>query len=40
MVFFEGEKTKRQSPEEMLRVISAFNTAIGGLDLRKNGDNR
>jgi hypothetical protein len=42
MDFFAGEKSNRgrQTPEEMLQIIASFNTAIGGLDLRKNGDNR
>ena len=42
MAFWEGQKTRRQTPEEMLRVVEAFNTAIGGRDLRKkkSGDHR
>jgi len=33
--FFEGQKTVRQTPEEMLQKIVFFNLAMGGRDLRK-----
>jgi hypothetical protein len=38
MAFFEGRKTIRQTPEQMLQTIVAFNTALGGRDLRKKKD--
>ena len=33
--FFDGQKTVRQTPEEMLQKIVFFNMAMGGRDLRK-----
>jgi hypothetical protein len=33
--FFEGKKTVRQTPEEMLEKIVFFNLAMGGRDLRQ-----
>jgi hypothetical protein len=40
MDFFEPKKAKRQTPEEMLFIVASFNAAVGGLDLRKNGNDR
>jgi hypothetical protein len=36
MDFFEPRKELRQTPDEMLFIVAAFNAGIGGLDLRKH----